>query len=68
MTLSDIFKRNLRQVMAMQNIDANALSRKCGMYYKQVGRLLTDDISPTLRTVARICKALGVDPSAMMEE
>ena len=68
MTIEDIFRVNLNNLIQERGFTHNSAAMVIGMSQSHLTKLLNGDTCPMLRTVQNICEKMGVDPIAMMEE
>ena len=58
--------RHLRAIRGAQGLTQAALSRKCGLTDKFIGEVERGTKSLTVDSLARVAKALGVAPGALL--
>ena len=68
MSLPDIFRANLKAVMAERGLSKRKVFLAAKMSANHFYWLLDGDGGVTLKTVQKICEALNVEPSVMLEE
>lgn len=66
--LDRIFANNLRELMKKRNLGYKSLADMSGMARTHVLSVKNAKMGLTTYTIERICNALGVEPSAMLEE
>ena len=64
--LSEHVAANLKAHCAEQGISTRDLSARCGIGQKSVWNLLNNQHSPTLKTLAPVCQALGISHAALV--
>lgn len=55
----------LREARELSSLSLNELGRKAGLSPQFLNRLERGQSSPSLNTIDKICKALGVNPGAI---
>jgi DNA-binding Xre family transcriptional regulator len=68
MTLNQIFAKNLAEVMARKCATPTSLQKLSGVSHSHVGAILDGRYGTTLKLMQKLCTALEVEPSAMLEE
>ena len=68
MTLNQIFVVNLTRIMQERNLTKKSVYLPAKLSNTHLDGILEGTHGLTLRTVERLCTALGVDAGAMMEE
>lgn len=66
--LDRIFAGNLQALVKQRNISYRHLSSLSGVARNHLDYVKNAKIGLTTYTIERICNALGVEPSAMLEE
>jgi transcriptional regulator with XRE-family HTH domain len=65
--LNRLFVQNLATSMKYQGISMSELGRRTKLAKTHIAGILHGKHFPNLRTVNRLCKAIGADPSAMFD-
>jgi transcriptional regulator with XRE-family HTH domain len=59
----DDFAARLRRLLGRSGLSAYALAQRSGVSKQSLSRLLSGDSQPSLPTLLRLCRALGVSLS-----
>lgn len=57
----------IKHIMLDRDMSRKGLAEKAGLTYQQVCSYLTGYCKPSLNTVGKIARALGVDPAEIIE-
>jgi transcriptional regulator with XRE-family HTH domain len=60
------FARNVKQTRAERELTQEAVAGAIGMDPAQFGKIERGEVDPSVRTVARIAKGLGVPPADLL--
>jgi len=63
-----LFLTRVREIIKEKGLSGCAVSRMSGLSDEHCRQLLLGRVNITLYSFERICRALGLDPSAMIEE
>ena len=63
-----LFLTRVREIIKEKGLSGWAVSRMSGLSPEHCRQLLLGRVNITLYSFERICRALGLDPSAMIEE
>jgi transcriptional regulator with XRE-family HTH domain len=63
-----VFGRTLKRLREEAHLTQEEVGLRCQMHLSAVARLEAGQRSPTLRTIVRLARALGVPPAALLSD
>jgi transcriptional regulator with XRE-family HTH domain len=60
--------RNIRRLRIERGLSATELSERCGLVGSHIAKIERQFVKPTVETLIRIAKGLGVNPSALLKK
>jgi transcriptional regulator with XRE-family HTH domain len=64
--MADAFGDRLREARAAQGVSQDVLANRTGIHHTAIGRFERGDRDPSLKSLLRLARGLGVEPGVLL--